>query len=266
MNISWKKHPMMQFGADMINICFPLKELGVDGFFFMRFFNNGNFIDLSTDLKWTDHFFTRYFAEEYNFSTVQNHLAFDLNVDLWSLDQGNEFYHDAKQNFNIKDGISITYQHKKYRDVFCFYIKNTNKLQSRHLISQLNLFKNFSEYFLYQACDLITDSEKQPLIMPKKYQEIFLTPIDQHYTTNYSLAKNFLARGSEVHLDGFKVLSSQEKKCIYFASHGYSAGEIALNMNLSKRTVESYLNNARNKTGCRNIVELVSRYYCLHQI
>lgn len=52
------------------------------------------------------------------------------------------------------------------------------------------------------------------------------------------------------------TLSARELECLYYYLSGYSAKETAEYMDISPRTVESYLVGIRNKFGCKNRIEL----------
>jgi DNA-binding CsgD family transcriptional regulator len=52
-------------------------------------------------------------------------------------------------------------------------------------------------------------------------------------------------------------LSPREAECLVLLANGFSCKTIALTLNLSKRTVESYLDCAKTKLGCANKYELI---------
>jgi len=49
--------------------------------------------------------------------------------------------------------------------------------------------------------------------------------------------------------------------CLHLLAMGFSAKEITDQLNLSRRTVESYLAYVRQVYGCRNSKELIAAYY-----
>ena len=114
------------------------------------------------------------------------------------------------------------------------------------------------DYFYDQADGLIKKAMTQPFQIPKRYQS-------QNTSTNHNEVSQSvmeLLQGRERHLNmsGFLRLSNREKQCINLASEGLTCEEIGKIIFLSKRTVELYLQNAKNKTRCRNIVELSCKY------
>lgn len=67
------------------------------------------------------------------------------------------------------------------------------------------------------------------------------------------LAKNF----NHSHPDFAEQLSPREVMCVQYLCKGLTLKQIAKQFNLSPRTVESYLERARSKMGCKNKAELM---------
>ena len=62
---------------------------------------------------------------------------------------------------------------------------------------------------------------------------------------------------------GEVYLSKREGLCLSYLAQGYSQAEISTALGLSKRTVETYINNIKNKTNAQSRSELVA---CSSQI
>lgn len=59
------------------------------------------------------------------------------------------------------------------------------------------------------------------------------------------------------------IFSLRELECIYHLCYGKTAKQIAKLMHLSSRTVETHLDNVRNKINCTNKLELIGQFYRL---
>jgi len=81
----------------------------------------------------------------------------------------------------------------------------------------------------------------------KKDDAINKKQIKKRRLQQYSLGPNF--RGI--------YLSQREAECVARLLYGYRYKKIASELGLSRRTVESYLNNVRNKMHCRTKAELI---------
>lgn len=59
-------------------------------------------------------------------------------------------------------------------------------------------------------------------------------------------------------------LSIRQQQCASFLLQGMTAKEIARELNLSKRTIEHYIENLRKKLSCRNKSQLIIHLYLSH--
>ena len=59
--------------------------------------------------------------------------------------------------------------------------------------------------------------------------------------------------------DGRCQLSNRELECLFFLIRGKSAANIAATLEISKRTVEYYIENIKNKLGCISKTELIEK-------
>ncbi len=53
----------------------------------------------------------------------------------------------------------------------------------------------------------------------------------------------------------FEKLSPRENQCLYWTLQGKTAKEAGMILNLSRRTVECYLNTVRKKLGIKKTIE-----------
>lgn len=63
------------------------------------------------------------------------------------------------------------------------------------------------------------------------------------------------------HRPNFSSLSRREAECYFYLLRGYSASEVAVLQNISKRTVEDYIQRLKNKLGCFTKKELINTAY-----
>lgn len=54
------------------------------------------------------------------------------------------------------------------------------------------------------------------------------------------------------------MISRQELVCLRYTLEGLTAQDIAIKLGLSKRTIETYLENLKDKTGCKNKLQLIA--------
>lgn len=263
MLLSLQKLALFEHNSSIKAICNPINKIGIDGFFFIRYsYKDNSCIDLSNNLPWSEHFLQNYLQEKYDYKSISDHIFIHNNISLWSINHGNEVWQEGFQYFDLKEGVSIIQAHQEWRDIFGFYILQKNKLGTMELIGLLEYLKRFCDYFLEKASSIITAAEKTPLLTPKKYS-ISHNTMEKQKKSSFSFFNKLFEDNESLDLNGFKELTLNELSCIRFASKGLSSIQIGEKMNLSSRTVETYILNARNKTGCRNLVELVCKYFQL---
>ena len=259
----WKDHVLVSQYDHVKVICAPLKQIWIDGFFFMRIFPDGTFVYLSTNLLWTEDYLTSYYLEKYAKQSISDHVFMQRNISIWSMNIDSEVWQEGFQYFGVKDGLSITCPQNKWRDVFSFYVEKDNSITTTDLINLLDVLKKFSEYFLEKAANIIAAGYKARLVIPRKYVSKLPEKENRFKQASLKLFNQLSDDMGDINYAGFKNLSERECDCIRYAAQGYSGELIAKKLSLSKRTVESYITSARDKTSCKNLTELVSHYYYL---
>ncbi|HAT1973098.1 LuxR C-terminal-related transcriptional regulator [Legionella pneumophila serogroup 1] len=129
-------------------------------------------------------------------------------------------------------------------------VLNGEKVATVHFDSKTN------EVFLLEKCPLTDQDNKVTGLIyschPYPKNEIFrvLRQFDDkchlsphHYTLNDN--KNIYG------------LTDREQECVFLLIRGKSAKEIGALLSLSKRTIESYIENIKNKMDCRNKAEIL---------
>jgi DNA-binding CsgD family transcriptional regulator len=85
--------------------------------------------------------------------------------------------------------------------------------------------------------------------------------IKNHFYSSRSSSKKELVNLFHKNSNLAVFLSPQQAKCLLLLIHGKSIKQIGLELNLSHRTVETYLQTIRNMLGCSSGKELISTYY-----
>lgn len=143
-----------------------------------------------------------------------------------------------------------------YGEFFCFAIEPNNLTLQTQMLNHLDLLKHFILYFK----DHFETTIKQ--LMPYKDQSIDLLKLlpdkQIHWTAEQQQA--FLAQTSIKHLVFDTVqFSSQQTRIIKHLLNFQTSVEIGSQLGLSPRTVEAYIEEIKNKLGCSNRAELLSK-------
>lgn len=123
-------------------------------------------------------------------------------------------------------------------------------------VSTVHLDSKTSEVFLLEKCPLTDQNNKVTGLIyycrPCHKNEVFrmLRQFDDklHLSTHhYTLNDN----------ENKYELTNRECECVFLLIRGKSAKEIGALLSLSKRTIESYIENIKNKMDCKNKAEIL---------
>lgn len=271
------------YSSQIVEITNPLKPLGIIGFFYGRVYSDGTLINLSTSPEWADYYFKKLFNGHYQSKDIADQLFSHSNASLWALNPENEVWQDAQRHFEYGNGLTLFEQNNQFREFTGFYAAADNHAINHFYVNQLDVLKNFKQYFVDQTAELIQEVEKNKCLWPQYVLESFTVSasptmeiLELSSISNTVLSKldwNAIFQLSNLQLDtllnkpryqikldiGQVTLSKMEIKTLVQLLRGKHAGEIAKFFQLKQTTVESYLSNIKNKLGVRLKSELIQR-------
>lgn len=239
-------------------ICTPLHSLGILDFIYLRIYKaNGKFIDLSSNSDWSTLYFKKLYNHEYPENIVQKHthILNISNIELWCFDEDNIIWAEAKEFFNLGNGITIVKENADYKEIYYFASHKTNYKINYFYLNNLDLLEKFTYYFKEKAAKLIKLHESFKLDTPNIYAKKAIPDLD-----SADLRRKFF---SEIQHTKFYsnnyFLRQRELECIKWLSRGKSFHEIAKILEISERTVETHINNVKKKLNCYKSTELIQK-------
>lgn len=251
------------------SICEPLfNNFGLTVFSYSHFLNDGTYLDICTNTQWQKHYieqfgsstFVKHFAKQVYDKDTQ-YILWDNRTDIPREEIFCRFITDSC-NFNIWNGFSI---YKKYENSLeaCHFATNKENYEiANFYINSIDLLHHFILYFKEKAEKIIDTSNPNKLIFLedrsplndsskiKESERKFQDFIHQTVVKRFSLDTTH----------GSIVISKREAECMHHLSTNKTVKEIARSMELSPRTVESYLDNIKRKSKCYNKSELVNLF------
>jgi DNA-binding CsgD family transcriptional regulator len=163
-------------------------------------------------------------------------------------------YRESKKhakNFGIEDSLLLTFKEKGILQGFSFGLSKHDKNYTL-FTNEVPLLKRFCKEFEKRAERSL--QELEPVDVRQFIGNAFYKKQDW-FSLDENKRKNLLVRLN------FKVpdLSPREKEALSLYLQGETARSIAKRLNLSSRTVESYLENIKNKLNCYQKTELLKR-------
>lgn len=231
------------------------QAMKLTGFAYVRVYDDGRVGWVTTDSDHDRLLVDAGFMEED--PLIDTAKALKEGYHLWFHDRefpgARAFYNDRKTHFKIDHGMTIVNHHQQegYLESFCFDGCLSEKPLYNIFMNEMGLFQAYAEYFKQQLSPsllkliedgiLISDIKTKP---GEISNEVKITPSDRKAIIN--------AYG----WDHLLSLSPRERQCLELIRKGHTYHEIGVELSLSSRTVEHYIESIKNKLGLENRAEL----------
>jgi DNA-binding CsgD family transcriptional regulator len=245
-----KDNIMFSSSQDMHQLCQPLFQyFDIGNVMYLKVFPDMSRVHLDTDPHWAAFFYQNikkyyrdFFVSAYHWESGYSPLlALGGNCVPDALAHGvGEGVVLSKREGDCTEIVFITHNWQTYRDT---------KLHL--LLRNIDLLQLFFDYFRKEAKDLIDQAAKDPvlcpLVQPSREVQVFQTLDIERESFIRDINKRYNKDG----------LTPRELDCIYYTSLDMTAKEIARQLNVSPKTVERHLENAKSKFGCRTKAALI---------
>ncbi len=245
-------------------ICAPLKELGICGFFYVRIYNDGTYINLSTHLDWTEFFMKNFLNGKYSNEAVSDHYFISQGISLWHLNKDNIIWHEGEEIFGLGNGISICNVHDDYHDLYCFHSVKGDERINEFYLKNIDLLYQFPSYFEVKAADLIKNgnilSRDHKIHVPEIYRNNYSNIHPKNTSIDVNKYVDLITKdGFIVNIGNRKIkLTKREMVVLHWTIQGKSSEEIASIINIKKKTVEVYHDELKKKFNCFKVARLVA--------
>jgi DNA-binding CsgD family transcriptional regulator len=243
-------YPFADYCQDIKSLSSPLKTIGIDYVSFTRVYKTGQRIFFSTEPK-----IIEFFSEDVHLKRAPrapNEMRPDNynsnQIIIWSTLPDQSFFSNIK-HLHIGDHGMHLFDEKKddYCDSFGFATSRYNESIINSYLSNLGLLRNFMNYFHENSSSMINQAKKENVFLPFNEQKPIITLRSEELEEKFSDKKI-----------KYKF-SRRQLECISLLVKGFTAKEIADQLHLSFRTVESYIELMKKKLNCKNKTELVIR-------
>lgn len=164
---------------------------------------------------------------------------------------------DAKEHFGIDNGIHFSRKENDYVEAISYASKAKDLKAISRFVSNIDLLENFITYFKKRAATLIKKACENRVVIPeimkgyqKVNQELKLGPADRKAFLEKIGYNNVITK-----------LSLREYECLQLIAQGKTLKEVANLLMISPRTVETYVNNMKEKFGCVTKSQLLNVYW-----
>lgn len=244
-------HFSLTSSEDVKSICdSALKTIGLSYFNYIKIHHKDGSRELLTNnAEWIDHFYKNGLYE--SAGTVDIEHLLPKGYFLWQeLDSGDPIYGQGRDLFNIDHGASFVVKHPDVTYLYIFATTRDNQAINNFYSQNIDLFKRFMLYFNDKAENLIKEAENNRIYLPTD------RTVDESRVINLNVSaperKMFY---EQTKIDKFYLLNEssdiyltkKQAECSAYLLAGATAKQCAKKLGLSYRTVESYINDIKNK-------------------
>lgn len=237
------KHFYLTSSADILDICQPLVSCFNISYFNYVAIKNKKIITLSTNPEWQKCFFDNKLYKD--MGVLKKEKLHKGSYILWSeFNNPDQAIIVGREDFNIDNGLTIMLDSNNTTEYYYFGTSRENMGINNFYVHNIDLFHRFIVYFKDKAIKILNEAEKFKLSLDmsgvNKDQLI-------SYTSNINIFLNKVKPRRVFLQELNQYLTLREVQCLYFISIGLSSKAIANKLNLSSRTVETYVEKLKFK-------------------
>jgi len=228
-----------------------LKQIGITYFQYLRCYYDGAVSLLTNDTRLLEEF-------QYIDNKPAVYSAFDSRFAnkhsywfLWDEELPQYPVNLAREKFNIYHGITYVRRAKNYYDMIAFALSENISNPSTFYFNVMPLLSDYIKRF---------DNEQSGLI--RTMHDIRIELPAQHTDTNH---KKICLNNGKLTISGefgISYITAQELTCLRMLNSCETIKHAAKSLNISHRTIETYLNRIKLRTGLSTRKELLTLIDC----
>lgn len=222
-----------------------------------RIFNDGTYTGFMSDPLWTDLYLAKHYLPTLSHWAEHHINQAKTGYDLWAISslfalnsETKELHKDCNL-FNYNSGINIIDEYPDYYEITTFASPRLEGIDS-FFIEKIDILRG---YILYIKEKILSDNEMSTefntnYILPptagirREQNNPIMTKLDiAHYYLGFPLPED-------------RYLTQRELDCLVPFILGMPKKNIASHLNISIRTIETHLDNIKNKCNCTNLAKL----------
>lgn len=268
MNCILAKKQAIEYQRSLIkrvdDITTPLKEvLGIPNFGYFRIYKDGRFNHICTSHSWSEYYIKNIkesndlFANQIRRAPINDYI---ISLSPEAPEKGDAILEPLIDKMGFWNWVTFHRKGEGYVESF-IYIADKNDSKKKDLyINSLDLLKKYNAYFTQEFQDIITTTDIHALGQYENYQNIKEAletppPLSPEQTFMNKIPDNKLFVKGQAH-----TFSRRQMQCLRELAKAKTLKEIGRDLNISPRTVESYLEAIKTKTGARYKSDLIKIY------
>ncbi|MCC5014032.1 MULTISPECIES: helix-turn-helix transcriptional regulator [unclassified Legionella] len=157
----------------------------------------------------------------------------------------------AREKFHFHNGITLVRRSRNYYDMIAVALSAEQANAGSFYLNKLKIIEHYINDFDKQNKELITLINNNKIILPSSYRDV-----------NYQKICLTKGRITVTGKEGLTYITSQELACLRLLLQGASYKEAAKLLHLSSRTVETYIDRIKQRTGFFSRSEIERALLC----
>jgi LuxR family quorum-sensing system transcriptional regulator SolR len=251
---------MLQSSIAIDDLCAHIKKIGVTYFSHTRIFDDGSRFDLNNNPVMIEQFYFnkdeiyKAYAPEVNPRTVETDI---VCLDSFHNNKAAEFLREC---YGIDHMIVKIDKHDGYCDSWNFGTSRNNHGFYATFFRNQEMIKLFIEFYLSKAEDIIEACSKDRIIVVSdsapSTNDIIMPGADARVCDEVHSA--LLAQINKLKIGSCEHLTKTEIRCCQLLLEGMSRKEIANILCKSPRTIDTHIQNIRQKLNCSTKAQMMS--------
>ncbi len=233
-------------------------------FGYKRVFDDGRYLFVCTNQSWVEYHIKNIHSHGSFFGNAMNHALINdgFHRVLWP-NKPTDHFLEALNYWNMWNGLNFYKKRDNSIELWTFSTSPEKHQDPNGYLSIIPYLERFILYFNAAAADLLGPVSELPLAVCQDHPAIFSLSPSAHDThlLNKFLKETSINKIPIYDKKGISYLSKQETLCLSLVAQGKSAKEIAHLIQLSPRTIESYLASIKIKTGKSSKSALINIFH-----
>lgn len=238
--------------------CQPLIDhFDLSYFYYFKVSNEGDYGFFGNQLDWDEYYLSQKLLLQAPNCFKPCNFKKGTHLNLPSQEEFFASINDVAQSqFNINYTLEFGYKSNTGIEFFGFASRSPEKAMKLLYLNELDVLKLFTRKLREENPKIFNDIEENLINIASEIGPTFYQP---DVLTSAKLDRvSFL---KDIGIQDLSLLSKREMDVAARLVKGHSASEIGFQLNLSKRTVESYLENMKNKLDCHSKAELIQKCF-----
>ncbi|HLB57046.1 MAG TPA: helix-turn-helix transcriptional regulator [Coxiellaceae bacterium] len=244
--------------------------LALQCFQYSRIYQNGSRVELATNPKHLQlAFIEKPFMRQVFTPTLASAEERYLSIPHWIASLPKAAQDPLSQQLNLHQELfnmgnefalftDVDNEKEPYRQVFHFFFSKNDYSALNRCFNNIEMIEKFCQYFVKNAQSIIAKASKDPIV--KAWYPQQTNVIKKNSGLNNQKIKLMQLFDGNNKLPDMERLSKREIDCVYFITRGFTSKQIGKQLNLSYRTIETYIGNIKAKCSLKTKFDIAQTF------